>query len=318
MCSTAFGAPVEPGREQRDREVAGPGHRASAAPAGRRAARRPGSMHDRGHRPRRASRRHRARPRQVVHRRGDRAEPPARAIAGAAASAQLGSCHATTSPRRTPAAPQPARDRARSRGSSPPAARRRASARPTARPAAVVGGAGCGGTSRAARLTSAAAASFHDGPAGGRALQQVRADEVALDLDGARADAQPADVAVRRARPGTRGRSRSRRAAGSPRRTRTWPRGWPRSSPSRSRAPAACRAARPGARRAAAAGGRASSCVAMSAIFHCRPWSSASGLAADRALVHVADRVLERALRGADAHRRVAAALVVDVARSAS
>ena len=36
-------------------------------------------------------------------------------------------------------------------------------------------------------------------------------------------------------------------------------------------------------------------------------------LAADHALVHVADRVLERALRGADAHRRVAAPLVVDV-----
>ena len=36
-------------------------------------------------------------------------------------------------------------------------------------------------------------------------------------------------------------------------------------------------------------------------------------LAADHPLVHVADGVLERALGGADAHRRVAAALVVEV-----
>ena len=44
----------------------------------------------------------------------------------------------------------------------------------------------------------------------------------------------------------------------------------------------------------------------------------AERLAADHALAHVLHRVLERALRGADAHRRVAAALVVDVGRAAS
>ena len=56
-----------------------------------------------------------------------------------------------------------------------------------------------------------------------------------------------------------------------------------------------------------------SSSVAMSAIFHCRPWSSDSSLGADLALAHVGHGVLERALRGADAHGRVAAPLVVDV-----
>ena len=56
-----------------------------------------------------------------------------------------------------------------------------------------------------------------------------------------------------------------------------------------------------------------SSSVAMSAIFHCSPWSSDSSLVPDLAVAHVGHGVLERALGGTDAHGGVAAPFVVDV-----
>ena len=82
----------------------------------------------------------------------------------------------------------------------------------------------------------------------------------------------------RRARRGTPGCSRSPRGVGWPRRTRAWRPGCRRSWPWPTRAGGACRA-RPPARGPAASSRRApSSPVAMSAIFHCRPWSSDSVL----------------------------------------
>ena len=146
-----------------------------------------------------------------------------------------------------------------------------------------------------------------------RAPHDLRADVVALDLDRAGADAQARGCRGRRARPGTRGCSRSRRAAGSPRRTRTWPRGSRPPWPSRSRAPGACRCgpARCSARQEQQPG-------ALELRRHVgdlplQPLELGERPAADDPLVDVAHRVLERALRGADAHGGVAAPLVVEV-----
>ena len=111
--------------------------------------------------------------------------------------------------------------------------------------------------------------------------QQRGADEVALDLHRAGPDAQAPDVAVGALDRVLAGCSRSRRGAGWPRRTRAWRRGWqPILAMADSERRRRAVRVRPLHRRRCSRKRAPSSSVAMSAIFHCRPWRSASSLVA--------------------------------------
>ena len=261
MCSTPFGSPLDPevySTRARSSGVGAPGaHGLARVDQGRHVV---GVDHEVRTEPGQ-QRVDLGRSGEVVDRRGDRAEAPAGPVQreGLPPVGGLPGDGARRGP--TPCAAQRAGQPRRPRPASASAPRSTASSTTVAR--------------------AAPSASSSVGPLGGPVLVEpggLRASQSSESIQPGR-DARPAahDVARRRscagprpcrrrcrgrgcrgrrARPGTRGSSRSRRAAGSPRRTRTWPRGWRRSWPSRSRARAGCRRRRPGARPAAAAAGR--------------------------------------------------------------
>ena len=224
VCSAAFGPPVEPDVNSTTREVRRPrgGSRdrlARSSSASNRAA---------GHARRPSTSAHRrldgasicstsVAPGEVVDRRRDRAEPPARRGTARPTSRQFGACQATTSPRRTPASRRPPATRATTSSSARPSKRtpvdssttrspatapgrvgdaaRRATARPTGHRARGTAARRGGGTSVELSRRSGVAPTCRSTRR--RAAEDLRADEVALDLHRARADAQAADVAVR-------------------------------------------------------------------------------------------------------------------------
>src|SRR5205085_1057410 len=148
---------------------------------------------------------------------------------------------------------------------------------------------------------------------GGRgAPQHTGADEIALDLHGARADAQPADVAVHAldrvlAREPVAAEQLDGLVAHELRGEVC--RGLRHRGLERGR-----RAVRTGhVHRALQQQARAFELRGHVGDLPLETLEIGQGLVADLALVHVVHRVLERALRGADAHRRVPAAFVVDV-----
>ena len=144
----------------------------------------------------------------VVDRRRDRAEAPARAVQ------QRNLVPVRRLPRdgvagSTPRGAQTAGDAAtdgRDVGAvRPRSAARRATGGPTRHRRGGTRPRGSGGTSAASTMRGVRPAVLPAVAGRRRAAQHARADEVALDLDRARADAQPADVAVHASRPGTRG-----------------------------------------------------------------------------------------------------------------